>query len=141
MKETSPDHYGKKFELIWRKYRYIFEENRRNPESAGILLEDVKLKDRRDELIHKIKTTKSRKDREKLIAQLEEVIGLRYDVILRRKQMVYERLLKRLEDLRNQIRESRADIIKYQDPQTKEAKIKQRAKELLEEKKKKFPWD
>lgn len=141
LKERGPDHYWKKFELVWRKYRYIFEENRRNPESAGILLEDVKLKDRRDELVHKIKTTKSQKDREKLIAQLEEVIGLRYDVILRRKQMIFERLLKRLENLRNQIRDSREDIIKYQDPQTKEANIKQRTKELLEEKKKKFQWD
>lgn len=140
LKEGSPDRYWKKFEIIWRKYRHIFEENRRNPESAGVLLEDVKLKDRRNELINKIKTTKSRKDKEKLIAKLEEVIGLRYDVILRRKQMVYERLLKRLEDLRNQIKESRVDIHKYQDPQTKEANIKQRAKELLEDKEK-FGWD
>lgn len=140
LNERSPDHYWKKFELIWRKYRHVYEENRRNPESAGILLEDVKLKDRRDELIQKIKTTKNRNEREKLIAKLEEVIGLRYDVILRRKQMAYERLLKRLEDLRIQMRESRQDILKYQDPKTKDENVKQRAKELLEQKNE-FKWD
>ena len=140
LKERSPDHYWKKFELIWRKYRHVYEENRRNPESAGILLEDVKLKDRRDELIQKIKTTKNRNEREKLIAKLEEVIGLRYDVILRRKQMAYERLLKRLEDLRIQIRESRQDILTYQDPKTKDENVKQRTKELLEQKIE-FKWD
>ena len=139
-KQRSPDHYWRKYEFIWRKYRHIYEENRRNPELASVLLEDVKLKDRRDELIQKIKTTKSRREREKLTAKLEEVIGLRYDVILRRKQMVFERLLKRLDDLRNQIRKSRVDIHKYQDPQTKEANIKQRTRELLEAKEK-FGWD
>ena len=140
LKERSPDHYWKKYELIWRKYRHIFEENRRNPELASVLLEDVKLKDRRNELIQKIKTTKSRREREKLTAKLEEVIGLRYDVILRRKQMAYERLLKWLEELQNRIKESRADIRTYQDPQTKQGNIKQRTRELLENKKK-FGWD
>ncbi|MFC1637060.1 hypothetical protein ACFL5Z_19745 [Planctomycetota bacterium] len=141
MKERNPDYYRKKYELVWRKYDQIFEENRRNPELAGVLLEDVKLKDRRDELVKKIKTTKSRKESERLTAKLEEVIGLRYDVILRRKQIAYERLLQWLEELQDRIKESRADIRTYRDPQNKEANIKQRTKELLGDKKKKFPWD
>ena len=141
LKERSPDHYGKKYELIWRKYGRIFEENRRNPELAGVLLEDVKLKDRRDELIKKIKATQSRRESERLTAKLEEVIGLRYDVILRRKQIAYAPLLQWLEELQDRIEESRADIRTYQDPQTKEANIKQRTQELLGEQKKKFPWD
>lgn len=140
LKERSPDHYGKKYELVWRKYDHIFEENRRNPELAGVLLEDLKLKERRDELVNKIKATESGRDRKKLTAKLEEVIALRYDVILRRKQIAYERLLKWLQELQDRIRESRADIRIYQDPKAKEANIKQRARELLEEKKR-FRWD
>ena len=50
------------------------------------------------------------------------------------------RLLKRLADLNNQIRDIQEDIQKSEDPKTKEANIEQRIKELLEAKKK-FQWD
>jgi hypothetical protein len=139
LKETSPDHYGEKYELVWRKYGRIYDEGRRNPELAKILLEDVRLQKRRDDLIARIKTTKNERQQKKLQTELEEVIGLRYDLIVRRKQMAYEWLLKRLEALQNQINESRAEILKAQDPEVKKQNIEKRTEELLE-KKKGFPW-
>ena len=72
--------------------------------------------------------------------ELEEVIGQRYDLIVRRKQIAYEWLLKRLEELQNQIKESRADILKAQDSKVKAVNIKERTQELLKEKKG-FNWD
>jgi hypothetical protein len=140
LKEASPDHYGEKYELVWRKYGRIFEENRRNPELAKVLLEDVKLQKRRDDLIARIKTTKNEGEQKRLHAELEEVVGLRYDLIVRRKQMAYEGLLKRLEGLQNRINDSRAEILKAQDPKVKSENIKKRTQELLEEKKG-FSWD
>jgi hypothetical protein len=139
LKETSPDHYGEKYELVWRKYGRIYEENRRNPELAKILLEDVKLQKRRDDLIARIKATKNERRQKRLQSELQEVVGLRYDLIVRRKQMAYEWLLKRLEALQNRIKESRAEILKAQDPEVKKENIKKRTQELLEEKKG-FPW-
>ena len=140
LENVKPDLYHKKYELVRRKYSRIFEESRRNPEWAEVLLEDVKLQNRRNELVAKIKATNNKQVEKKLTAELEVVIALRYEVILKQKQMVLERLLRRLEDLSKQIRDSQDDIQKYEDPQTKEANIKQRAKELLEEKKKSL-WD
>ena len=140
LKEASPDHYGEKYELIWRKYGRIYEENRRNPELAKILLEDVRLQQRRDDLIARIKATKNEKEQKRLNKELEEVIGLRYDLIVRRKQIAYEWLLKRLEELQNQINESRADILKAQDPKVKAQNVEKRKQELLEEKKEDFDW-
>jgi hypothetical protein len=137
--KDNPDHYGEKYELVWRKYGRIYEENRRNPELAKILLEDVKLQKRRDDLIARIKTTKDERQQKRLQSELQEVVGLRYDLIVRRKQMAYEWLLKRLEELQNKINESRAEILKAQDPEVKKENIKNRTKELLEEKKG-FPW-
>jgi len=139
LKATSPEHYGEKYELVWRKYGRIYEENRRNPELAKILLEDVKLQKRRDDLIARIKATKNERQQKKLQSELEEVVGLRYDLIVRRKQMAYEWLLKRLDELQNKINESRAEILKAQDAEVKKENIKNRTKELLEEKKG-FPW-
>ena len=135
LKNANTDLYNKKYELVRRRYSRIFDESRRNPDWAKVLLEDVKLQKRQDELVLKIKATKNKEVEKRLTADLEEVVALRYDIVLRRRQMAYERLLKRLEDLRNLIRESRADILKYQDPKTKEENVKQRIKDLLEEKK------
>ena len=141
LKERSPDLYGKKYELVWRKYGRIYEEGRRNPELEKILLEDLRLQKRRDQLLGKINTTTNQRDKEKLTKELEEVVGLRYDIIVRRKQMAYEWLLKRLEELRNRVRESRAEIQKAQDAKVKAENIKNRTKELLAEKKHEFKWD
>ena len=139
-KETNPDLYDKKYELASRKYRRAFEESRRSPELGVVLVEDIKLQKKRDHLLGKIKATKSRSETKKLTGELQEVVGRRYDLIVRRKQIAYEWLLKRLEELQNRIKESRAEILKAQDPEVKKKNIETRTKELLQEKKG-FRWD
>ena len=140
LKDKDPDLYMKKYELAWRKYHRISDESRRNPELAKVLMEDLELQKRRDELVGKIKAAKDAREKKKLTAQLEEVVSDRYDLIVRRKQIAYERLLKWLEELRNRVRESRAEINKWQDSKAKAENVKQRTKELLEGKKG-FDWD
>ena len=140
LKETNPDLYNRKYELASRKYHRAFEESRRSPELGVVLVEDIQLQKRRDQLLGKIKATKSRSEKNKLTSELKEVIGRRYDLIVRRKQIAYEWLLKRLEDLQNRIKESRAEIAKARDARVKEENIEKRIQELLEEKKG-FHWD
>ena len=140
LRETDPDLYAKKYELVWRKYDRIFEESRRNPEWAEVLLEDVKLQERRDHLVKRIKATKNKKERDRLVTALEEVVALRYDVIIRQKQMIYERLLERLRALQEQIKERRAEIADYMKREAKAENVKKRTQELLEAKKG-LRWD
>jgi DNA-binding Lrp family transcriptional regulator len=140
LKESSPDLYGEKYELVWKKYGRTFEESRRSPELAQVLIEDIRLQKRRDQLLGKINTTTSQREKKKLTAELEEVVGHRYDLIVRRKQIAYEWLLKRLEELQNRINESSADIRKAQDTKVKAENVKKRTQELLEEKKG-FNWN
>jgi hypothetical protein len=140
LKDRNPDLYGKKYDLAWRNYGRIFDESRRSPELAEVLLDDLKLQRRTDELSAKIKTAKNESEKKKLTADLEEVVGLRYDLIVRKKQIAYEWLLKRLEDLQNHIKESRAELGIWQDPKTKAENVKERVEYLLEEKKG-FSWD
>jgi len=140
LKDTNPDLYAEKYELALKKYGRIFEEGRRNPELARVLIEDLQLKKRRDELLRKIKAAKSEKEKKKLVAELEEVIAGRFDLIVRRKQIAYERLIKWLEELRKRIRESRGEIFKWRDEKLKNENVKQRIQDLLEEPLK-FNWD
>ena len=140
LKDRDTDLYGKKYELAWRSYGRIFEESRRSPELAEVLMEDLKLQRRTEELSAKIKTAKNEMEKKELTADLEEVVGLRYDLIVRKKQLAYEGLLKWLEELQNRIKESRAELGIWQDPKTKAENVKERIEYLLEEKKG-FSWD
>ncbi len=140
LKNTNPDLYAEKYELALKKYGRIIEEGRRNPELAEVLIEDLKLKKRRDELLKKIKAVKNETEKKKLVAELEEVVAGRFDLIVRRKQIAYERLLRWLEELRKRIRESRGEIVKWRDEKFKNENVKQRTGDLLEEIPK-FNWN
>jgi hypothetical protein len=141
LKEISPDLYAKKFELIRRKYWRIFEESRRNPGLAEVLLEDLRLKKRRDELLRNIKAVRSENENKKLVAELEEVVAGRFDLIVRRKQIAYEWLIKRLEELRKRVRESRGEINIWRDEKFKSDNVKKRTQDLLGETPTEFRWD
>ncbi len=139
-KDTNPDLYAEKYELALRKYGRIIEEGRRNPELAEVLVEDLRLKKRREELLKNIKAVKSENEKKKLVAELEEVVAGMFDLIVRRKQRAYERLLRWLEGLQKRLRESRGEIFKWRDEKFKNENVKQRTGDLLEEIPK-FNWD
>jgi len=140
LKERDPKLYDQKYELALKKYGRIYEESRRNPELAKVHIEDLQLQKRRDQLIGKINATKNQREKNKLTVELQEVVGRRYDLIVRRKQIAYEWFLERLKEVQNRINESRAEILKAQDAKVKAENIKKRTQELLEEKKG-FNWD
>jgi hypothetical protein len=140
LKERDTELYKKKYDLTWRKYDHIYETQRRNPELAEIMLADLKLQERRDDLVEKIKAAKNEKEKQELTSQLEEVVSDRYDFILRRKQMIYEWLLRRLERLQREVNESKNEITKLRDEQVKAENVKERMKQLTE-KTAKIKWD
>jgi len=135
IKGRDPDLYARKYDWAYEKYHRIFDESRRHPEEARVLLEDLKLQDKRDYLVGKIKRTNNKKDKQRMIAQLERVLSDRYDLIVIRRQMAYERLLRRLENLQNYIKKSRDEIEEHKKEDIKDENIKQRIKTLLEGKK------
>jgi len=136
LKENNPDLYTRRYEWAHKRYGRAFEESKDHPEMAKVLLEDVRLKRTRDHLVGRIKRSESDKDKKRLTAELESVLGDRYDLIVIRKQLLYERLLGRLEGLQKWIRKSRADIEEAKKKEIKTENIKQRTRTLLEGKKK-----
>ncbi|MHC4145830.1 MAG: hypothetical protein ACYSUD_13735, partial [Planctomycetota bacterium] len=60
------------------------------------------------------------------------MLGDRYDLILRRKQIEYERLLRWVEGLQNRIKKSRAEIAEAKKKEAKAENVKKRKSELLE---------
>ena len=85
LKGTDPDLYAKKYEIIREKYRRIFDESRRNPELAEVIMAELELEERQERLLKKIKATKSEREKKQLMSQLEEIVGNKYDLIIRKK--------------------------------------------------------
>ena len=139
LKDKDTDLYSQKYEYVKEKYRRIFDESKRNPELAEVLMAELELDERQGVLVKKIKTTKSEKEKKKLMSQLEEVVGNKYDLIIRKKQIAYEYLLKRLNELQKELNENRDEIDKWKDENIKIQNVKERIKELIE-KSRKFRW-
>jgi len=140
IKTKDANLYNKKFDILWDKYRGIYEAWRRNPELGKVLKDDLAHKKRRDDLIGKIKREKDQKKRNELGVQLHKVVAQRFDLIVRRKQIAFEQLLKRLKDLQEQINESKIDIREWRGEKFKDESVKKRIKDLTEGMPK-FKWD
>lgn len=131
--------YAKKYDLLRQKYGQIYEEERRNPELAKVLKEDLELQQRSNRILARLKQAKNDQDRQKLQAELEETVGRRFDLIVLRRQIAYEQLLKRIEDLKRELSNSRDEIERWRDPKFKEQAVGERLKELTAGAK--FTWD
>ncbi len=140
LKDTEPELYWKEFDRLREKYWRIFEEERRNPELAVVLREDLELRERRDALVRRIKAAGSEKVKAELTAELEDVVSRRYDLIVRRKEIAYERLLKWLEELKKRVEESKNEIRDMKREQIKAENVEKHVKDLLEGSTT-FAWD
>jgi hypothetical protein len=140
LKERSPQLYISAFDRLWKEYGYIYEADTSSPEMGTVLKEDRELRKRADALYKQIRDEKSEAKRQALGIELQDVIAKRYDLIVRRKEIAYEQLLKKLDELHRQVRESKDEIAKWRDPKIKQENVNQRIQDLTN-KKVRFKWD
>ena len=134
--QDDPDLYLKKYELLWQKYRRIFDEERRNPELAEVLKEKIRVERWRDRLLRGIRNEKDEKKKKELVNKLREAVSRRFDLIVREKQIAYKWLRDRLEELKRRVEESQAEIDKLKDPKIKKQNIDERVDDLLKDEEK-----
>lgn len=139
LRDKKPELFERKLEIIWRTYRTIFEASKESPRLANALKEDLQLKTQRNRLLVRIRTVKDEDKKKELIKELEKVVSSRYDVILRRKQIEYENLLKKLEKLKEQVKKSEAAVERWKDAEFKSENVNARLKELMS--KGEFRWE
>ena len=140
LKEKDPQLYINAFDRLMKQYGYIFEADSSNPEMGTVLKEDFTLKKREDELSKLIRNEKSEAKKQSLGADLQDVIAKRYDLIVRRKEIAFEQLLKKLDELQRQVRESKDEIGRWRDPKIKQENVKQRTQSRTDNKVR-FKWD
>jgi hypothetical protein len=140
LKERDPNLYIKQFRLSMDKYGRIFRAARENPELGEVLKEDLELKEKEEQLLKKIKSAGKEDEKKELTAQLEKTVGRRFDLLVRQKEIEYGRLLRRLEELKKQLEENKAEVTKWKDAKFKEENVKKRVQELIRGFKP-VPWD
>jgi len=139
-KGDSPEVYRRRVSSKRSQYGRIFLASKRNPELAEVLKDDLELKKQRDRLIKRIRATDDESSKTELTSELEEVVGRRFDVLVKRKRIEYEELLKRLEALKERVKNSKAVVDKWKDAEFKETSISTRVEDLLN-RPEEFKWD
>jgi hypothetical protein len=140
LKPKDAEVYNKKYELVRKKYRYIHDAWRRNEELGKVLQQDLRLKNRRDSLRGKLKKEKDGNKKKALEKQLEEVVADRFDLIVRRKQIILDELLEKIKELQKRISDQKNEIKEWRNPKFRKKAIEERIKELIAELAK-FNWN
>ena len=140
LKEENPEQFMRAMGLSWRKYSPIFHASKDNPVLAAVLKDQLTLRERRGELLRQIKVTADEKQKEALVNELEEIVSQQFDMIVRRKELAYEDLNKKLEELKKEIEQRKTEVEKWKSEDFKNEQVKQRVNELVSETEK-FEWE
>ena len=138
LKGKDPRAYMRRLSVDMKKYREIIEAEQTNPALAELLKKDLVLKQKRNELLEKYKGATDEKQKTELMAQLKEVTSERFDVVLQKKQLKYEELKKKLEELQKNVTKSQAELENYK--KNKDELIKKHLDELINQAGQ-FDWD
>jgi hypothetical protein len=137
VRQENPGLYMRRLMKSGRKYGPVAAAAKKNPALAEVLKQDIELKDQRDEILMKLQSA-TPEDKDALAAQLKGVVSGRFDLIIKRRQLQQQELLKRLEDLKKQVKESEKEVEQWKASKDKE--VDARVKELLGQTEK-FHWD
>ena len=140
LKEENPGQYMRAMGISGRKYGPIFQASKNNPQLAAVLKDQLALREKRAELLRQIKATTDEKQKKTLVKELEGVVGQQFDLIVKRKELAYEDLTKKLEQLQKEVDQRKAEVEKWKGKDFKNEQVKQRVNELVSETEK-FEWE
>ena len=140
LKKDNPEQYMRALMISGKKYGGICQATKDDPNLAKVLKGQMELRNKRTELLKQISTTTDEKQKKTLTTELEQIVGQQFDLIVKRKQMAYEDLTKKLADLQKEVNQKKTEAEKWKSKDFKSQKVKERVTELLNEKEK-FEWD
>jgi hypothetical protein len=140
LKKDNPEQFMRAMMISGKKYGPICQAVKDDPNLAKVLKGQMELRGKRTELLKQIRATTDEKQKKTLTTELEQIVGQQFDLIVKRKQMAYENLTKKLADLQKEVGQKKTDVEKWKSKDFKSQRVKERVTELLNEKEK-FEWD
>lgn len=126
--ENYENYYRRFWSSRRSKYGQIMDMEKRNPELAEVMKEDMSLQQSRDELVKKIRGAKG-KQLAKIKGELKKIVERRFDLIVIKKRLRYEELKKRIEQLQKEVAEQEAELGELK--KQKATQTEERLKELI----------
>ncbi len=112
-RESDREKYFKEFSAQRRIWGPVLEAKKREDKKlAALLIEDIDLVEDRDALLREIHCGPDKKRLPKLMAELREVVGKRFDLILKKKKLQYEALRRRLRRLQEELEGKQQELEK-----------------------------
>jgi len=140
LKKDNPEQYMRAMMISGKKYGPICQAVKDDPNLAKVLKQQMELRCKRAELLKQIKTTADEKQKKAMTTELEQIVGQQFDLIVKRKQMAYEDLTKKLADLQKEVDKKKTEVERWKSKDFKNQRIKERVNELLTEPER-FEWD
>jgi len=137
LRENKPEEYIGKMAELMRRYGPIIEAERSNPRLAAILKEDMENQRLTDELMKQLRRAKGQ-DKEKLVAELKALVSRRFDLIMAKKQMQYDDLRRRLDELQKEVKNREGELDKLKS--NKDTAVGERVDDLVSQAEK-VKWD
>ena len=129
LKDDKPGLYQKKLDVGMRRYGRIMEASKSDPALAEVIKQDLELKDKRNKLLKELKATTDEKEKDKLTAELKDIVSNRFELVVKKKQLRYEELQRKLETMKKEVSQGEAELTKLK--AGKAEHIEQRMKKLI----------
>jgi hypothetical protein len=141
LRKDNPDQFARAMMISGKKYGPFCQAIKDDdPNLAKVLKQQIEFRCKRTELLKQIRATTDEKQKKALTTELEQIVGQQFDLIVKRKQMAYEDLTKKLADLQKEVGQKKTEVEKWKSADFKSQRVKERITELLNEKEK-FEWD
>ena len=103
LREKQPEEYVIRAAETMRKYMPIMRAEKDNPKLAEVMKDDLENQRRRDELLRRLSTAEGG-EKDTLVAELKTLVSQRFDLIIAKKQMQYDELRNRLDELKKDVK-------------------------------------
>lgn len=121
-KEANPELYLKRLKESFDKYGRLAHAEKNNPEMAKLLKEDIEIKSQEQKILAQIRAAADESQKKKLTAELQTLVGKRFDVIVAQKQLRYQELNKRIEEMKKEVQKQQTDLDKLKGQKNEEVK-------------------
>ena len=127
--EKSPETSFRDIMPLMMKYREIFETEKKNPELAELMKNDMELLERRNDILATLKNTDDEQRRQSLESEIRDIVAARFDLILEKRKMRFEELQRRLEELSKEIERQKSELSELDNQ--RDEQIQNRIEQLL----------
>jgi hypothetical protein len=138
LKDKNPDQYMQQLKPVMDKYGRIAVADKENPALATVLRQDLDAKQEIAKVVEQIRLATDDAQKKTLNQQLQTLVAKRFDLIMQQKELRFQELNKRLENLKQEVAKQETDLQKFKG--RKDQEVNKRVNELLSQSEE-FKWD